>query len=110
MGHVPTHGPGCYRVRSYYTACQRCDESVIYFECSCGSKVFLDPPDQGNHSCGTAFRKAHAVLLIDLLEHAESDPSGHIECPMCGVVVRSKEARRHFKKCPKRKAWFPPET
>lgn len=110
MGHVPTHGSDCYRLRSYLTTCQGCGGSVIYFECSCGSSVFLDPPHEGNHSCGTNKRKTRALLLLDLLRYAEDDPDGETECPMCVVVVKSKGARRHFRKCPKRKFWFPLET
>jgi hypothetical protein len=110
MGYVPTHGSNCYRLRSYLTVCQSCGASVIFFECSCGSRVFLDPPYEGNHSCGTTKRKERAQLLLDLLAHAEEDPDGQMECPMCHVAIKNKVARRHFKKCPKRKVWFPLEA
>lgn len=110
MGWVPTHGSDCYRTRSYLTICFNCRSAVIFFECSCGSKVFLDPPREGNHSCGKSRRRERAQLLLDLLEHAESEPEGETECPMCKVVIKSKGTRRHFKKCPKRKVWFPLES
>ncbi|MDD9803187.1 MAG: hypothetical protein OXU53_11650 [Deltaproteobacteria bacterium] len=25
---------------------------IIYIECTCGSKVYLEPPDEGKHDCG----------------------------------------------------------
>ena len=115
MGYVPTHGPSCHKVCSYLTYCRACDEAVVYFECSCGSKVFFDPPDEGVHECGAATstrRAERASLLIDMLHYAGLDLEGNTECPMCGIVVKNAgdRPRKHFKKCPKRKEWFPYET
>ena len=51
MGYVPTHGPNCRKVKSYSTECKHCGDFLIYFECTCGSKVFFEPKG-GVHSCG----------------------------------------------------------
>ena len=51
MGWVPTHGPDCVKVTSRKTQCPRCKLEVVYFECSCGSKVLLTPPNGGEHIC-----------------------------------------------------------
>ena len=40
---VPTHAPGC-RTRLFPTPCPDCAETVYYFDCTCGSKVFFDAP------------------------------------------------------------------
>lgn len=108
-GHVPTHGPGCVKVRSYPTTCRRCDQQVIYFECSCGSKVFFDPPNQGVHDCTQIQRAYHAQLLIALIESSKKDAEGSTECPMCGTSLLNAKnrVRKHFKRCPKRNSWFP---
>jgi hypothetical protein len=112
MGYVPTHGPSCYKVHSYLTHCSSCGEPIVYFECSCGSKVFFDPPDEGLHECGkvTGARRAErATLLLDMLHYASLDPDGNTECPMCGVVLKNAgdRPRKHFKRCLRRKEWFP---
>ena len=51
MPAVPNHGPGCFKVRSNPSTCPRCKQKVVYFECTCGSKVYLDPPNGGEHFC-----------------------------------------------------------
>lgn len=107
MGYVPNHGPNCFKVRSFYLLCRNCGNGVIYFECSCGSKVFLDPPDEGRHNCIQKMRGDHAQQLLELIEIAAADRHEDTECPMCGVTIRNKDVTRHFKKCPKRKIWFP---
>lgn len=108
MGCVPTHGPDCYKVHSFLTVCRDCYTVVVYFECSCGSKTFLEPPDSGPHSCRKPIKRAErASLLIALIEYASQNISDTTKCPMCGVEVKNKKAQRHFKKCPKRRDWFP---
>lgn len=109
MGYVPTHGPNCQKVDSKRTTCQRCWNPVIYFECSCGSRVFLDPGG-GEHNCNRHVRGDRARLLIAMIRLAEvGDPDDPTECPMCKARVKSRNAKRHFKHCPKRKSWFPVE-
>jgi len=107
MGYVPTHGPDCFKIQSFFTYCRTCQAAVVYFECSCGSKILLDPPDDGFHECGQFIRAERASLLIDLIYHSESEKLGQTQCPMCNIILRNDRAKRHFKKCPKRKEWFP---
>lgn len=108
MGYVPTHRTSCIKVYSFPLKCRYCRSTVIYFECSCGSKVYLDPPDDGLHDCGRAIRADRAMLLMDLIEISHFDPGSQTECPMCGIkVLNAKDRiRKHFKKCPKREVWF----
>jgi hypothetical protein len=47
---VPSHGRNCRKVESYSTPCPKCGVGVVYYECSCGSKVFLDFVG-GSHEC-----------------------------------------------------------
>ena len=69
MGYVPSHRESCVKVRSFPTFCQKCFARVIYFECSCGSKVFFDPPREGEHLC---------------LGIPPNLPSGADKCMICG--------------------------
>ena len=52
---MPTHGPWC-GTRTYPTTCRWCHQSVYFFSCSHGSKVFFD--ELGGawpiHSCNAA--------------------------------------------------------
>ena len=79
MGQVPTHGDWCVKVRAYPTFCRKCHRRVIYFECSCGGKVFLDPPREGPHedSC-TGF----------------SPETPFDNCLVCGQPLTNPESRR----------------
>lgn len=48
---VPNHGPTCQTL-TYPTRCSRCGESVFYFQCTCGSKVYFDDlEDFARHDC-----------------------------------------------------------
>ena len=110
-GYVPTHGPGCLEVRSYPTKCRQCSQQIIYFECSCGSRVFFDPSGQGVHDCTQGARAYRAQILIDLIMQARQEVNGSTLCPMCGTAVRNAKdrVRKHFQRCPKIATWFPPE-
>src|SRR5688572_4778713 len=39
---VPSHGYDCQTLKYFRTTCSYCRNNVYYFECSCGSKVFLE--------------------------------------------------------------------
>jgi hypothetical protein len=41
---VPTHRYDC-TTRMWETSCPDCDDTVYFFSCSCGSKVFFDLPE-----------------------------------------------------------------
>lgn len=111
MGFIPTHGPNCEKAVSYLTHCNICYKAVVYIQCSCRrpSKVYLDPPAQGPHDCDRAMRGDRAKLLMDLIKYSQSDPKGDTECPMCNKFILNvnDRIRKHFKKCPNRKEWFP---
>ena len=49
MGYVPNHSDSCIKIHAFPTFCRNCYRRVIYFECSCQGKVFLDPPRNGRH-------------------------------------------------------------
>jgi hypothetical protein len=53
---VPTHGDSCAIVKFYETKCRRCENNVYYYQCTCGSKVFLDTP-QVEHGCSNSARQ-----------------------------------------------------
>ncbi len=70
---VPTHGYDCQTLKYYKTTCSYCRNNVFYFECSCGSKVFLD----GNgfqHDCGnlpkirTSLAKGETLSNLDVVK------------------------------------------
>ncbi len=119
MRYVPTHGLDCAKLSSYPADCDRCGAKIIYFACSCGSKVYFDPYDEGDegdggvHDCANSLnldlRSKRALLLGYLIELAQSDPSKTTHCPMCDKDIKNKKdnIRKHFKKCPNRRDWFP---
>lgn len=47
---IPTHDDKCKKKRSFKTKCRCCKYPVIYYECTSGSKVFLDM-EGGDHNC-----------------------------------------------------------
>ena len=49
MRAVPNHLPNCRTVHSNRILCPLCRLAVVYFECTCGSKVFLELPKGGIH-------------------------------------------------------------
>lgn len=70
---VPNHGYDCQTLKYYRTTCSYCCNNVYYFECSCGSKVFLD----GNgfqHDCGylpktrTSLLKGETLTNLDVVK------------------------------------------
>ena len=105
MGYVPNHGQNCRKIRSFFAACKTCDAPIIYFECTCGSRVMLDPPHEGVHSCMTTYRRARAKMLIDLIERSQYAPKGETQCPMCEIIIKNHRAKHHFKVCPRRRNW-----
>ncbi len=44
--------------RKFPFSCPLCNSTVIYWECHHGSKVWFDPPDQGEHNCSS--QSSHA--------------------------------------------------
>jgi hypothetical protein len=89
-GDVPTHGPGCRRVRSYPSRCPTCGSDVVYYECSCGSKVFLVPGYGGNHECGRARQTSASRVQRRVREE---------RCPLCAGRVRRGGFNDHLLRC-----------
>lgn len=100
MGHVPTHGPDCRKVAAHPTRCNRCGLLVVYFECTCGSKVFLDPAVGGSpHDC----RRGTTELSENELRRKRAGfvSSEPVVCPFCHNAVKSERLATHLKKCPR---------
>lgn len=96
MGHVPTHGPNCFKVHSYRTNCPTCRESVIYFECTCGSRIFLVPGAQGEtHDCRSARRTQRPSRISRLTGEVRAQRM----CPFCHCSVEATRYLSHVQRC-----------
>lgn len=88
---VPTHGAWCVKVHAFPTFCRGCRRRVIYFECTCGSKVFFDPPRGGEHQCNPADvpigEKDKCIVCGRSLTNPESRQSG------VGPVCRERDPK-----------------
>lgn len=86
----PTHPRSCVTLTCYETRCPECEETVYYFSCTCGSKVFFDTlfPDWWQHECEEY--KAPEILS------PKWEPL--LECPRCGSQVPPEGMRRHPKR------------
>lgn len=87
---VPTHGPHCRTLSSYWCQCPDCNQEVFYFACTCGSKVFLDPLGDrwSRHECdgvATGGRIASTYIYSVL----------SVICPRCGKTVRNRDLGVH---------------
>src|SRR5690606_8899874 len=89
FGVVPTHGPDCRTVRSYPTKCHWCGKDVHYFECSCGSKVFLVPGRKATHDC-RASKSPHIPGYDELTR------DNLVKCERCGMQVRGDRYANHL--------------
>jgi len=97
FGDVPTHGPWCQKVQSYGTRCSSCRAAVIYFECTCGSRVFLSPGGGGEHACGSA----RSVSVASARRRpVASAIRGSERCRSCGARVRQGRLNEHLLRCP----------
>ena len=103
--NIPNH-TDCFQIRSYLVICRDCDNPVIYYNCTSGSEVFLDPPDRGKHNCDARppNRKERAKQILKLFEYAKRrDVEPRTQCPMCKTEMKTENMPQHFKKCPGRK-------
>ena len=51
--------------RKFPFSCPLCNSTVIYWECHHGSKVWFDPPDQGEHNCSSQSSHAPSTSPLD---------------------------------------------
>ncbi|MFX1380036.1 MAG: hypothetical protein ACFFA4_13180 [Promethearchaeota archaeon] len=88
-----SHGRHCY-LRSFQSKCPKCDASVLYWECTHGSRVFFEYPPYGklvrhicrHHQRSLNIKKSFPVIV--------KKPKGLVEkqypsCPMCGRLFKN---------------------
>lgn len=101
LGQVPSHGPYCYKVKAYPTKCPTCRAEVVYFECTCGSKVFLGMNRSGPHVCGMS--SAEVTKLNGGRRSRGFLPEGPVTCPFCLEPQSHADYARHVSECRKGK-------
>jgi len=91
--YYKSHGKHCY-LRSFQSICPKCNASVLYWECTHGSKVFFEYPPYGKlvrHIC-----RHHKVLFNIKKKYPVivKKPKGLLEkcslsCPICGKLFKN---------------------
>jgi len=66
LSYHPTHG--YHYVQCYRTKCPRCGIEVLYWECDCGSKCFLDLDLKTNHQDTCVEREINEYSIYDVVE------------------------------------------
>jgi hypothetical protein len=100
--YYKSHGKHCY-LRSYQSKCPKCNASVLYWECTHGSKVFFEYPPYGKlirHYC-----RHHKASLLNKEKYPINvkRPKGLLEkqslsCPICGKLFnKAKSLEDHLK-------------
>jgi len=96
-----SHGSHCY-LRSFKTTCPKCGDTVLYWECTHGSKVFFQYPPYGKlqrHYC----RKQESINKKKTFPIIVKTPKGLLEdpfitCPVCGRLFKEENAlKNHLK-------------
>ncbi|UCC21034.1 MAG: hypothetical protein JSV62_07075 [Promethearchaeota archaeon] len=96
-----SHGKHCY-LRSFPSVCPKCNATVLYWECTHGSKVFFEYPPYGKlirhycrHRTGSLYKKNIFPVIV-------KKPKGLLEtkslsCPICGKLFKSqKDLQNHL--------------
>jgi hypothetical protein len=96
FGDVPTHGPWCRKVHSYKTKCPGCRDDVVYYQCSCGSKLFFLPDHGGVHDCRSEVGLSRSVSRI---QRPTPPPPPLVSCPTCRMRVREDRLPAHQAGC-----------
>ncbi|MFX1501724.1 MAG: hypothetical protein ACFFDH_12230 [Promethearchaeota archaeon] len=91
--YYKSHGKHCY-LRSFQSKCPKCNASVLYWECTHGSKVFFEYPPYGklvrhycrHHKGSLHIKKTYPVIV--------QKPKGLLEkkslsCPICGKLFKN---------------------
>ncbi|MFX1418635.1 MAG: hypothetical protein ACFE9N_06925 [Promethearchaeota archaeon] len=91
-----SHGKHCY-LRSFPSTCPKCAATVLYWECTHGSKVFFEYPPYGKlirHYCrhhkSSLYRKNIYPVIV-------KKPKGLLEpkslsCPICGKLFKNEKS------------------
>lgn len=96
MGYVPTHGPYCEKRYAYPSKCPTCELPVVYFECTCGSKIFLVPGDSGQtHDC----RIARLQATPSRINRTTGVVNAPRTCPFCMRAISPSRYLAHMAKC-----------
>lgn len=86
MGVVPTHSKDCQTIKNFPCKCRNCGQKVIFWSCSCGSKVFFELGSE---------RKKHECDYVD-----DGQPlyiySDTIKCPHCDTWMEEKFLISHI--------------
>lgn len=86
MGIVPNHSKDCRTIKSFPCKCRNCGQKVIFWSCSCGSKVFFELGSD---------RKKHECDYVD-----DGQPfyvySDTIKCPHCNTWMEEKLLISHI--------------
>jgi uncharacterized C2H2 Zn-finger protein len=90
---VPTHGPDCQTKTYWPTICRECGMQVIFWSCTCGSKVFFEVgfPDLIKHECKFARTQKYS--------RTEEKPTSNplIRCPFCPKKMEGRNLAGHVK-------------
>lgn len=100
---VPTHEPGC-QTKMYATRCPDCGDSVFFFACSCGSRVFFDlnyPPwDPHEKRCWMyhvrIMREIHNYpehFIADLIEREAAERNVQLPQEILDVIAGMRNYR-----------------
>ena len=112
---IPSHGYNCITIYNYETTCTNCKKRIIYFECSCRSKVFFNSRvDWEKHDCVSALQK-ESYLSIELYQLTKNfcektirkfqnndetnlRRSEKVRCRICFNLVRAVNIKKHLRK------------
>ena len=90
----PNHPQRCRVIRSYRTECPICRDEVVYYSCTSGSRVFLDPgPTLTRHGCMPEPSRARKRRPFP----ASKSSIGRRRCPWCGKSYGRRQYERHIR-------------
>ena len=88
---VPSHGSPCGVLHCFPMTCRGCGQRVVYYECSDGSRVLLDPPNRGKHICLGRPRASRINRKTGAINSQQV-------CAFCGQTVHSSRWLAHVHK------------
>ena len=99
--YYKTHGKHCY-LRSFQSKCPKCNATVLYWECTHGSKVFFEYPPYGklvrhycrHHRGSFNVKKRFPVIVKKPIGLPDNQSPS---CPICGKLFKnSKNLEDHI--------------